>query len=252
MNSLAKREALSPRLLLDLVDHVAAFHAQAEQRRDCGGVAAVAAIEKTNAEALQKAGAGLFSTQQIGTLHSRSLEHVGRLSGLLEVRRAAGKVRHCHGDLHLRNICLLNEKPVLFDCLEFSEELASIDVLYDVAFLLMDLEHRGLQELANLAANRYLDMTDEDDGLAAVPLFLSMRAAIRAHVTATAANCASAPEELMSEARRYFDLALGALCPTPPRLIAIGGLSGTGKSTIAQELAPISASGPAPAYSVAT
>jgi uncharacterized protein len=71
-----------------------------------------------------------------------------------------------------------------------------------------------------------------------VPLFLSMRAAVRAPVTATAANCASAPRDLLSEARRYFDLALGALCPKPSRLIAIGGLSGTGKSTTAQELAP--------------
>jgi len=237
-DSLAMRGALSPRLLLNLVDHVAAFHAQAEQRRDRGGVAAVAAVEKASAEALHKAGAQFFSSQQIGILHSRSLEHVARLSGLLEARRAAGKVRHCHGDLHLRNICLLDEKPILFDCLEFSEELASIDVLYDVAFLLMDLEHRGLQDLANLAGNRYLDVTDEDDGLAAVPLFLSMRAAIRAHVAATAANCANVPEDLMSEARRYFDFALGALCPKSPRLIAIGGLSGTGKSTIAQQLAP--------------
>jgi len=237
-DSLAMRGSLSPRLLLDLVDHVAAFHAQAERRLDRGGVAAVAAIEEANAEALHKAGARFFSTQEIGTLHSRSLETVARLSGLLEARRAAGKVRHCHGDLYLRNICLLDEKPVLFDCLEFSEELASIDVLYDVAFLLMDLDHRGLQDLANLAANRYLDMTDEGDGIAAMPLFLSMRAAIRAHVTATAANCASASEDLMSEARGYFDFALGALCPKPPRLIAIGGLSGTGKSTIAQKLAP--------------
>ena len=63
-------------------------------------------------------------------------------------RRAAGKVRRCHGDLHLRNICLIDGEPTLFDCLEFSEALASIDILYDLAFLLMDLEHRGLAAIS--------------------------------------------------------------------------------------------------------
>ncbi len=87
----------------------------------------------------------------------------------------------------------MDGKPTLFDCLEFSDALASIDILYDLAFLLMDLEHRGLANLANRVLNRYLDRTGEDDGLAAMPLFLSLRAGIRAHVTATAAaraaNC---------------------------------------------------------------
>src|SRR5260221_19939 len=90
----------------------------------------------------------------------------------LEVRaisRQAGRVRRCHGDLHLRNICLVDGRPLLFDCVEFSEELASIDVLYDLAFLLMDLGHRGDQGLANLVLNRYLDLTEEDDGLALMP-----------------------------------------------------------------------------------
>ena len=153
----------------------------------------------------------------------------------------AGKVRRCHGDLHLRNICLLDGKPVLFDCIEFSDEIASIDVLYDLAFLLMDLEHRNLQDLANQGLNRYLDLTDEDAGLAALPLFVSLRAAVRAHVTAAAASSIGSPDEFerkREEARRYLDLALTVLEPQLPRLIAIGGLSGAGKSTIAQALAP--------------
>jgi uncharacterized protein len=120
--------------------------------------------------------------------------------------------------------------------------MASIDVLYDLAFLMMDLEHRGLEDFANLVANRYFDLTDEESGLAALPLFLAMRAAIRAHVVATAAaaqdGADSAPRQ-EREARSYLDLALALLTPVPCRLIAIGGLSGTGKSTIAQRLAPL-------------
>ena len=161
--------------------------------------------------------------------------------GLLDRRRANGKVRRCHGDLHLRNICLFDDKPTLFDCLEFSDALASIDVLYDLAFLLMDLEHRGLAEFANVVLNRYLDLTGEDDGLAAMPLFLSLRAAIRAHVTATAMDQAAAAErkqEPAAEARSYLSLAARLLRPRPRRLVAIGGLSGSGKSTLATALAP--------------
>jgi len=236
-DSLATTGGLSPRLMLTLVHHIAAFHARAEQYLDRGGATAVAAIEKSNERCLRSA----FAPEHITDLHARSVERLVRVSRLLDVRRAVGKVRRCHGDLHLRNICLLDGKPVLFDCLEFSEELASIDVLYDLAFLLMDLEHRGLQEFANLALNRYLDLTDEDDGLAAVPLFLSMRAAIRAHVTATAAHCGRSTDKSarqVNEARLYLDLARTLLSPKPCRLIAIGGLSGVGKSTIAIQLAP--------------
>ena len=140
-------------------------------------------------------------------------------------------MRRCHGDLHLRNICLVDGKPTLFDCLEFSESLASIDILYDLAFLLMDLEYRRLPDLANRVLNRYLDRTAGDDGLAAMPLFLSLRAGIRAHVTATAlANAAdrARKSEMAEETRRYLDLALQFLEPQPRRLIAIGGLSGSG------------------------
>ena len=165
----------------------------------------------------------------------------GRIGALLEARRAAGKVRRCHGDLHLRNICLVDGEPTLFDCLEFSEALASIDVLYDLAFLLMDLEHRGLTGLANRVLNRYLDRTGEDHGLAAMPLFMSLRAGIRAHVTATALAQAKSPQkarDMAAEARRYLDLAHHVLAPQPRRLVAIGGPSGSGKSTLAMGLAP--------------
>jgi len=160
---------------------------------------------------------------------------------LLDRRAAAGKVRRGHGDLHLRNVCLFEGRPTLFDCLEFSDELASVDVLYDLAILLMDLEHRGRADFANLVLNRYLDLTGEDEGLAAMPLFLSSRAAIRAHVTAASMQRAmqhEAKEGLAAEARSYLNLSGLLLRPRSCRLVAIGGLSGTGKSTLAAALAP--------------
>jgi predicted kinase len=150
-------------------------------------------------------------------------------------------VRRCHGDLHLGNICLIDNRPVLFDAIEFNETFSVIDVLYDAAFLVMDLDHLGQRNLAGQFLNRYLDATGDDDGLAALPLFLSLRAAIRAHVGATAARAFADPAEArerLAEARIYLAEAFTYLEPGKPRLIAIGGLSGSGKSRLACELAP--------------
>jgi hypothetical protein len=209
-DALAQTGRLSAPLMHELAGHIADFHAMAERRYDCGGAAAITAIAETNHRCLMEAQYAGFSRERIEELRENSLRRLAAVGGLLDRRRAEGKVRRCHGDLHLRNICLLDGKPTLFDCLEFSEALASIDVLYDLAFLLMDLKHRGLTDFANIVLNRYLDLTDEDDGLPAMQLFLSLRAVIRAHVTATAMDRTTHPEskqEMAAEARRYLDLA---------------------------------------------
>jgi hypothetical protein len=133
--------------------------------------------------------------------------------------------------------------------------MAHIDILYDLAFLLMDLEHVGLRLFANIVLNRYLDITRDDGGLAALPLYLAVRAAVRAHVGAATAASLSAADEAgaqSDEARRYVDLALGYLEPRPPRLVAVGGLSGSGKSRTAREVAPSLDWRPAPGWSAAT
>jgi uncharacterized protein len=137
---------------------------------------------------------------------------------------------------------LLEEKPVLFDAIEFSDIIASGDVLYDLAFLLMDLLERGLGEPANIVFNRYLAESrhiEDLDALAALPFFLSTRAAIRAKVTAARLERAPASErrEIARAASKYFTFALKAIAPPPPRLLAVGGLSGTGKSQLARALA---------------
>jgi predicted kinase len=162
---------------------------------------------------------------------------------LLKQRAADGHVRRCHGDLHLGNIVLLEGQPTLFDAIEFDELLATIDILYDLAFLLMDLWMRGHKPHANIVLNHYLVRAGEKDniaGLAALPLFLSCRAAIRAMVTLDRLpHIADAEvEKTLTELKAYFDLARQFLEPDPPRLIAVGGLSGTGKSTLAGALAP--------------
>jgi len=239
---LAKTGGLDRHILDQLADHIAEFHASAERHFDHGGAAEMAELADVQYRCLAAPNHAEFSPDQVHGILEKWRERLVALGALLDRRRAAGKVRHCHGDLHLRNICLLDGKPTLFDCLEFDEALASIDVLYDLTFLLMDLEHRGLGHFANRVFNRCLDRSEEDDGLAAMPFFLSLRAAIRAHVTATALEHAArgvASAEMMAcDARRYLALADRFLQPQPCRLVAIGGLSGSGKSTLAAGLAP--------------
>jgi len=164
------------------------------------------------------------------------------LSPLLRTRARDGYVRHCHGDLHLHNIVEIGGHPVLFDAIEFDDSLATIDVLYDLAFLLMDLGKRGLGAHANAVLNAYLDRKRTGNllGLAALPFFVSLRAMIRAKVELLRAQNAAPEtrEEALAEARAYFDLACAFLAPVRPRLVAIGGLSGSGKSAVARAIAP--------------
>jgi uncharacterized protein len=241
LEHVAREGGLSPALLYALTAHIVAFHEKADERPESGGSAAMAEVSQTNIRVLRDCRTAGFDPAQIDRLENGLNGELARHGRLLDERRHAGRVRRCHGDLHLRNICLVEGRPLLFDCVEFSEDLASIDVLYDLAFLLMDLGHRGHRGLANLVLNRYLDLTGEDDGLALMPLFLSLRAVIRAHVTATMAEHgwgSGDPVAAFAEARNYLDEAEAALLPQPARLVAIGGLSGSGKSALAAGLAP--------------
>jgi predicted kinase len=159
---------------------------------------------------------------------------------LLEARERDGCVRRCHGDLHLGNIVLIGDVPVLFDAIEFDDRIATADTFYDLAFLLMDLIERNLGPAATIVLNRYLVATAREadlDALAALPLYLSVRAAIRAKVTAARAAHAKDRGEAERSARDYFALARHLIDPPQPRLVAVGGLSGTGKSVLARALA---------------
>ncbi len=244
---LAARGALNDALMEQLSAEIARFHAAAERTPGCGGRASLESVIAGIEENLALAPHEVFPPELCATLVRRWRAELQRYAALLERRDRAGKVRRCHGDLHLRNICLWNGRPTLFDCLEFSEELASIDVLYDLAFLLMDLEHRSLRGYGNVVFNEYLDRNDETDGIAALPMMMSLRAAIRAHTGAAAASAQSHPERrqsMVEEARQYLALADRLFHDEGPRLIAIGGLSGSGKSTLARALAPCTGSAP--------
>jgi uncharacterized protein len=238
---LAQSGRLTAGLMRDLTDVIAAFHAAAEVTAGYGGRAGIAETIAGN-DANLLLSCPPLERERAEALRAQSTTKLAAVGSVLDRRRERGRVRRCHGDLHLRNICLFQGRPTLFDCIEFSDGMACIDVLYDLAFLVIDLTHRGFGDLANLVLNRYLDLSPDSDGLPALPLFLSVRAAVRAHVLAAVYRRNPAAETLR-EPQSYLSLAATLLQPHPPRLIAVAGLSGTGKSTLAQALAGRAAAG---------
>ena len=228
-------------LMPALASSIAQFHMTAESRTDHGGTPGMAWVIDGNAGGFDEYGQGVLDPAMCRRLTENARAELDRHGALLDERRASGFVRQCHGDLHLRNIVLLDGQPTLFDGVEFNDEIACIDVLYDLTFLLMDLWRRRLPRHANTVWNRYLADTGDLDGIPLLPLFLSCRAAVRAKTSATAARLQddlTRSRELQELARKYLAMAEDFLRPHRPCLVAIGGFSGTGKSTLAMGLAP--------------
>lgn len=228
-----------------LAEGIARFHRAAEISSDRQGAQRLARVLAVNERAF--AAADILPRAEVEALNAACRAALERHGALLDARACDGKVRRGHGDLHLRNICLDAGEPLLFDCLEFDEDLATADILYDLAFVLMDLWHRGLEALANTLFNRYLDATGDETGLRLLPLFMAVRAAVRAHVTAI--DSGKPPAARLAEAQAYLRLGSGLLQEKPAILVAIGGYSGSGKSTLAAMVAP--KIGPAPGARIA-
>lgn len=245
---LAERRALGVPAMQALGQAVAAMHQSAPAcQTGRSGTEAMGWVIDGNAASFTEFGGPMFDPPRHQLLTTRSRSALQRLAPRLDARAARGLVRGCHGDLHLRNIVMLDGRPTPFDAVEFNDDLTCIDVWYDVAFLLMDLWRRGLPRHANVVMNEYVRVTGDVDGLAVLPLFLSCRGAVRAKTSATSAALTAgtgARSALAETARTYLELALTLLAPAPAALVAIGGFSGSGKSTQAAMLAPHL--GPAP------
>ncbi len=240
LDHLAAAGPLEDALVLAMADAVAASHFAAPRVAGQSWLDAIPDLIEANASALQRA--GCFDPDQIDELTQTSLTTHARIRDLLAQRGTQGFVRRCHGDLHLGNLVQIGDKPVLFDAIEFDEKMATIDTLYDLAFLLMDLLYYQQPVAANGLFNRYLTLTPVENlaALACLPLFMSMRAAVRAHVVhARVEREVAEMASISAAAHDYFNLARCLIHPPVPRLIAVGGLSGTGKSVLAHRLAPL-------------
>jgi aminoglycoside phosphotransferase family enzyme/predicted kinase len=238
LDHVAQAGAMDPALVVDLAEAIAASHRTASAAAADGWICSVPSIIADNTSAFRAS--GCLPVDAVDELDAASQTEFLRIRARLRERGRLGLVRRCHGDLHLANIVLIGHKPVLFDAIEFDPAIASVDVLYDLSFTLMDLLHYGRRLEANILLNRYLTTTFEDnlDGITALPLFMSMRAAIRANVLLVRLGEANPDKaSIRLAARSYFALARQLISPASPTLVAIGGLSGTVKTVLARALA---------------
>ncbi|HEY2133288.1 MAG TPA: AAA family ATPase [Acetobacteraceae bacterium] len=215
-----------------LGDVVAAYHAGL-MPVDRDAFAILDSAFRGNVRSARSAG---LAEDRIAAWEADMAQALAARADWLAARGTAGFVRRAHGDLHLGNLALWQGRPVAFDALEFDEALATIDLGYDLAFLLMDLDMRVGRPAANRVLNRYVARTGDWDLVMGLPLFLSLRAMIRAHVAAR--------RKQPDQAGAYLTRAIDYLVPCRSVAVAIGGLPGTGKSTLARALAP--SLGPAP------
>lgn len=247
LSSIAMKGPVTDDLAKSLAGVVYASHEGADRSQTSSGSAPIRTLVRTVCASLATCDA--LDRGEVARLTNGLNAEVDRSESLLEYRATAGFVRHCHGDLHLANVVVWQGRPMLYDAIEFNDAMATIDTLYDLAFLLMDLDQHGQRRAANIVLNRYLWCSGDTcdlEGLAALPLFLGLRAAIRAMVKVDRANQedAEAAREDLHRAGAYLDAALEYVIRPPARLIAIGGRSGAGKTTLAAALAPFVGTAP--------
>jgi predicted kinase len=238
--ALLARDAASPAMIDELARLVARFHARADHGPDIAAHASPDAVRTRWTDTMTALGAAAgdtLSRAQLALLTDFGPRFVATHAELFRARQAQDRVRDGHGDLHAEHVCIY-----VFDCIEFSPAFRCNDVAAEVAFLTMDLEHRGRRDLAERFAHTYADAAHDPQLPGLLPFYASARAAVRALVdtlTSQEAEVDAAERSAAAErARRHLALAVRcAWRAQAPLLIACAGRSGTGKSTVAADLA---------------
>ncbi|MEM1242339.1 MAG: AAA family ATPase [Cyanobacteria bacterium P01_H01_bin.26] len=235
---------LTPELMQSLAHQVADFHrrtATNERIQSFGTIARLRqAFDENYAQSQAYIGHGQ-TQQQLQETQAYTDQAFTEWKKCFQNRIENNKIRECHGDLHLRNICLWQHRIFLFDCIEFNETFRYVDTMYDVAFTVMDCDARGRSDLGSTFLNTYLEDTGDWEGLEVLPLYLSRQAYVRAKVTSFLLDnptiVTDQAQKIQTQAKAYYTLAWLYTQRQSGRLILMSGLSGSGKSTVAQKLA---------------
>jgi uncharacterized protein len=244
LSALFDRGELTEQHLKDLAKELARFHSEAPTSDYILSFGEVSQIRQAIDENYDQT-VSYIGGAQTQPQFDATREYTDRLFAeqkpLFDSRIAHRWIRECHGDVHLRNICFWHDKILLFDCIEFNEPFRFVDVMFDIAYIIMDLDARNRPDLSNLFLNAYIEQTGDWEGLQVLPLYLSRQSYVRAKVTSFLLGDPSIPEavkqEAMATAKRYYTLAWEYTQHKSGQLILMSGLSGSGKSTVAQTLA---------------
>lgn len=239
---------ISREQVLELADCISASHLTARLSSEFGGAKYSGQTHENITSTMEQFSGDVFEPEMLRAWRDQSTGLHQTISPLLEARRRHGRVRDVHGDLHLGNVCFWHDAPTPFDAIEFRDDYSTIDVLYDTAFTVMDFLKEGRQDFAGQFLSRYLGATRDYSGLKALPFFMGLRAAVRAMVHALESKDVEGDARAAEEdtARAYLTLAMELIGLRDPYALAIGGFSGTGKSTVAGDIAGRSMPAPGP------
>ncbi|MGA7934063.1 MAG: AAA family ATPase [Kovacikia sp.] len=235
---------LTAELLERLAQVLAQFHAKGEINdhiRSFGKVSQIRLAIDENYEQTESYIGGPQTQAQFDETHQYTDRLFAEQEALFDSRIQHNWIRECHGDVHLRNIALWHDEILLFDCIEFNEPFRFVDVMFDIAYIVMDLDARDRRDLSNLFLNAYIEQTGDWEGLQVLPLYLSRQSYVRAKVTSFLLNDPSIPAAVKQSSKetaaRYYRLAWQYTQPRQGSLTLMAGLSGSGKSTVARNLA---------------
>jgi len=245
-----RRGELGPEVLMRLGRRVAEFHRTAEGGPEvdrCGRLDVVAANARDNLLHSRRTVGTCVSEAVFERLSRRLEDRLRELGPLIEARADEHRPRDTHGDLHLDHVYLFPERDpprdlVIIDCIEFTERYRYEDPVADMAFLVMDLIFHGRPDLVAPFADAYFEVADDSGGRGLLQFYVAYRAAVRAKVRGITAGEPEVPAEARAEAlrraRAYWLLALSELEDEGERpcLVLVGGLPGTGKSTLTRGL----------------
>ena len=244
LTNLFERGELTPELLQDLAKAIAEFHAKTTTNdyiRSFGEVSQIRQAFDENFEQTVQYIGGPQTQFQFDETKAYCDQFFATQTALFQQRVTADRIRECHGDLHLRNIAYWNKELLLFDCIEFNEPFRFVDVMYDVAYIVMDLEARQRPDLSALFLNAYVEQTGDWEGLQVLPIYVSRQTYVRAKVTSFLLGDPGVPEAEKQQAQEtaalYYRLAWQFSQARTGRLMIMSGLSGAGKSTTARQIA---------------
>ncbi len=242
-DSLLDAGLLKPSHIDALALRIAKFHAGADvaaAQSNYGNPAAVKAPVEENFEQILNCMHEAQKSTRLEHLQDWSGKTFQRLQADLQARKEHGFIRECHGDLHLRNVALVDDTPVAFDCIEFNDKLRWIDTISEIAFMVMDLDHRGQPGLASRFLNAWLEQSGDYAGVPLLRYYLVYRAMVRAKVDCLRAHQtdvdAATRETILQDYHAYLELGERYTKPSPPTLLLMHGLSGSGKTRVSQSL----------------
>ena len=235
-----ERDELEPRHIDALAVEVASFHARAPRAPPASGYGeqrGILATALANFETLETRARDPSERAVLTRLERWTRHGFAACRDAFDRRVRQGAIRECHGDLHLANIALIDDAPVIFDCIEFDPALRFIDPLSEVAFTVMDIDHRGHPMLARRFLSAYLEQSGDYGGVPVLRFYLVYRAMVRAKIDilrAAQAPAAAGRAAFAAEERAYLQLAAAYARPSEPAVVLMHGLSGCGKTVLSE------------------